>query len=99
VQSLLTAGDKTHARMELQKMAEANPNDGQLQLSVAMLAIEAKDYELGKRFLHNALQDERTMNVAKIYLGEIAKEEKTGKKWSAGCCLSKVLNLFRPKPA
>lgn len=76
VQSLLTAGDKTHARMELQKMAEANPNDGQLQLSVAMLAIEAKDYELSKRFLHNALQDERTMNVAKIYLGEIAKEEK-----------------------
>ena len=75
-QALLMAGDKSGARRELQSMAEANPRDGQIQLSVAMLAIEGKDYDLAKRFLQNALQDERTMNIAKIYLGEIAKEEK-----------------------
>jgi tetratricopeptide (TPR) repeat protein len=75
---LLVANKRVpEARKQLDVLVEQNPQDADVTLAVALLAIQAHDYDTAEKHLKRALDaGYAEPDVARVYLGQVNEERK-----------------------
>ena len=84
---LVTAKRYPEARKEFEVLLAAQPENGELAMAVAALAMQATDYDTADKLLKRVLDsDYRDKDSARLYLGQLAEERKRSDealKWYA----------------
>ena len=84
---LVTAKRYPEARKEFEVLLAAQPENGELAMAVAALAMQATDYETAEKLLKRVLEsDYKDKDSARLYLGQLAEERKRSAealKWYA----------------
>jgi len=67
----------TEARKEFEALLAAYPDNGDMAMAVAALAMQAEDYDTAERLLQRVLNSKyKDPDAARLYLGQVADERK-----------------------